>query len=89
MAKENRKAFKLKLDIGRQSIFKKVVLQTYSNKCSMSNIDLPELLIASHNVPWSSNKNERLNPYNGICLSPLYDYVFDRGLMTSIDNLEI
>lgn len=72
-----------------QSFFRKVVMQIYSNKCAVSNIDLPELLIASHIIPWSSNENERLNPSNGICLSPLYDKVFDRGLMTLTDNLEI
>jgi putative restriction endonuclease len=72
-----------------QSFFRKVVMQIYSNKCAISNIDLPELLIASHIIPWSSNENERLNPSNGICLSPLYDKVFDRGLMTFTNNLEI
>ena len=72
-----------------QSFFRKVVMQIYSNKCAVSNIDLPELLIASHIIPWSSNQKERLNPANGICLSPLYDKVFDRGLMTLTDNFEI
>lgn len=72
-----------------QSFFRKVVMQIYSNKCAVSNIDLPELLIASHIIPWSSNENERLNPSNGICLSSLYDKAFDRGLMTLTDNLEI
>lgn len=72
-----------------QSFFRKVVMQIYSNKCAVSNISLPEILVASHIIPWSSNKNERLNPSNGICLSPLYDKVFDKGLMTLTDNLEI
>ncbi len=72
-----------------QSFFRKVVTQIYHNRCAVSNIDLPELLIASHIIPWSSNENERLNPSNGICLSPLYDKVFDKGLMTLTDNLEI
>jgi len=39
------------------------------------------LLIASHIVPWAKNEQERLNPENGICLSPLYDKAFDKGLM--------
>lgn len=72
-----------------QSFFRKVVMQIYSNKCAVSSIDLPELLIASHIIPWSSNENERLNPANGICLSPLYDRVFDKGFMTLTDNFEI
>ncbi|OGV51463.1 MAG: restriction endonuclease [Lentisphaerae bacterium GWF2_44_16] len=72
-----------------QSFFRTVVTSIYSNKCAVSNIDLPELLIASHIVPWSANKKERLNPSNGICLSPLYDKVFDKGLMTLTDDYKI
>ncbi len=72
-----------------QSFFRKVVLNIYAQKCAVSNIDLPELLIASHIIPWSANKENRLNPSNGICLSPLYDKLFDKGLMTISDNFEI
>ncbi|MBK8806035.1 MAG: HNH endonuclease [Bacteroidales bacterium] len=68
-----------------QSFFRTVVTSIYCNKCAVSNINLPELLIASHIIPWSLNEKERLNPSNGICLSPLYDKVFDKGLMT-LDN---
>ena len=72
-----------------QSFFRTVVTSIYSNKCAVSNIDLPELLIASHIIPWSANEKERLNPANGICLSPLYDRVFDKGLMTLTDDFKI
>lgn len=72
-----------------QSFFRTVVTSIYSNKCAVSNIDLPELLIASHIIPWSANEKERLNPANGICLSPLYDKVFDKGLMTLTDDFKI
>jgi len=72
-----------------QSFFRTVVTSIYSNKCAVSNIDLPELLIASHIIPWSANEKERLNPANGICLSPLYDKIFDKGLMTLTDDFKI
>lgn len=72
-----------------QSFFRIVVTSIYSNKCAVSNIDLPELLTASHIIPWSANEKERLNPSNGICLSPLYDKVFDKGLMTLTDDFKI
>lgn len=72
-----------------QAFFRIVVTSIYSNKCAVSNIDLPELLIASHIIPWSANEKERLNPANGICLSPLYDKVFDKGLMTLTDDFKI
>lgn len=64
-----------------QHVFRRIVMSNYSGKCAVSGIDLTELLVASHIVPWSENKKERLNPENGICLSALYDRAFDRGLI--------
>ena len=56
-------------------------MSNYSAKCAISGIDIPELLNASHIIPWSKNTKERLNPANGICLSKLYDAAFDKGLI--------
>lgn len=64
-----------------QNVFRQIVLANYSGKCAISGIDVPELLIASHIIPWARNEQERLNPENGICLSSLYDKAFDRGLI--------
>ncbi|WP_310558160.1 HNH endonuclease [Flavobacterium sp.] len=64
-----------------QSVFRQMVLTNYTTKCAITGIDIPELLLASHIVPWSKNENERLNPENGICLSALYDKSFDKGLI--------
>jgi len=64
-----------------QSVFRKIILSTYKTKCAISGIDIPQLLIASHIIPWSHNEKERLNPSNGICLSMLYDKAFDIGLI--------
>ena len=72
-----------------QSVFRQMVLGNYSTQCAITGIDIPELLFASHIVPWSKNENERLNPENGICLSPLYDKAFDRGLIGINTNYEI
>lgn len=65
-----------------QSFFRKIVMANYNNKCALTGIDIPELLIASHIIPWAKNEKERLNPANGICLSALYDKAFDCGLIT-------
>lgn len=62
-----------------QNFFRQVVLANYSSKCAISGIDIPDLLVASHIIPWSKNEEERLNPENGICFSPLYDRAFDKG----------
>jgi putative restriction endonuclease len=58
-----------------------MVIGNYSAKCAITGIDIPQLLVASHIIPWSKNEKERLNPENGICLSALYDKAFDRGLI--------
>ena len=65
-----------------QNFFRQIILNEYSTKCAISNINIPELLIASHIVPWNENKEERLNPQNGLCLSSLYDSAFDSYLIT-------
>jgi putative restriction endonuclease len=65
-----------------QNVFRKIVLVNYNSTCAVSGIDIPEMLIASHILPWSRNPKERLNPSNGICLSAHFDKAFDKGLIT-------
>ena len=72
-----------------QSVFREMVLANYTTKCAITGIDIPQLLLASHIIPWSKNKEHRLNPENGICLSPLYDKAFDKGLIGVNTNYEI
>lgn len=64
-----------------QGVFRKIILKSYHNKCAISGLNVPELLVAGHIVPWSINKEERLNPENGICLSHLYDRAYETGLI--------
>ena len=59
------------------NFFRQVVVANYSGKCALTGIDIPDLLVASHIIPWSKNEKERLNPENGICFSALYDKAFD------------
>ncbi len=72
-----------------QHIFRQMVMANYSGKCAIAGIDLQELLVASHIVPWAANEKERLNPANGICLSALYDKAFDKGLIGINLNHEV
>ncbi|MCZ8089819.1 HNH endonuclease [Flavobacterium sp.] len=72
-----------------QSVFRQMVLANYTTKCAITGIDIPQLLFASHIIPWSANEKERLNPENGICLSPLYDKAFDKGLIGINTSYEI
>lgn len=66
----------------KQSFFRSTVLASYRGRCCITGLDIPGLLIASHIVPWSRDKSNRLNPSNGLCLSPLYDRAFDKGFIT-------
>jgi hypothetical protein len=65
-----------------QSFFRKAVLASYQNTCCISGVSLPQLLIASHIIPWADAKENRLNPSNGLCLSAIHDKAFDKGLIT-------
>jgi len=66
----------------KQNFFRRAVLASYRGRCCMSGLSEPRLLIASHIVPWSKDKANRLNPSNGLCLSALHDRAFDKGLLT-------
>ena len=72
-----------------QEVFRLMVLANYGNQCAITGINIPSLLIASHIIPWATNEKERLNPENGICLSPLYDSAFDKGFIGINPDLRI
>lgn len=72
-----------------QAIFRDKILSNYNYKCAITGIDIPSLLVASHIIPWATNKMERLNPANGICLSSLYDTAFDKGYIGFTKNYEV
>ena len=55
----------------------------------MSGLSETRLLVASHIVPWSKDKANRLNPSNGLCLSAIHDRAFDKGLITLTDDFKI
>jgi putative restriction endonuclease len=67
-----------------QDYFRRMILTNYGGRCALTGIDIPQLLLASHIIPWAekAHKQDRLNPCNGICLSALYDKAFDQGLIT-------
>lgn len=65
-----------------QSFFRKAVLAAYDYRCAITGLAVPELLTASHIIPWSAEPKLRADPRNGICLNALHDRAFDRGLIT-------
>ena len=73
----------------KQNFFRRAVLSSYRGRCCMSGLSEVRLLIASHIVPWSRDKANRLNPCNGLCLSAIHDRAFDKGLITLTDDLRV
>lgn len=78
----------VKIRLG-QAFFRKVVLTSYGTKCCLCGMPIPQMLIASHIVPWRDEEKLRVNPYNGLCLCALHDKGFDRGLFTLDENYEV
>lgn len=72
-----------------QNVFRQIVLANYSRKCAVTGFDNSNFLIASHITPWSVDKQNRLNPQNGILLNNLHDKAFENGYMTINKNYEI
>lgn len=72
-----------------QGFFRSVILTSYDNRCCITQLPFPELLNASHIIPWSIDSENRLNPHNGLCLNALHDRAFDRGFITVTPNYSI
>lgn len=73
----------------KQNFFRRAVMTSYRGRCCMSGLSEARLLIASHIVPWSKDKANRLNPSNGLCLSAIHDRAFDKGFITLTESYEI
>jgi len=66
-----------------QGMYREGLLKKYHSRCIITQINLPEILIASHIKPWSvSDNQERITPENGLLLSATYDRLFDQGLIS-------
>ncbi len=65
-----------------QSFFRSIILNSYENRCCITGLSVPELLVASHIIPWSADEKKRMSPHNGLCLNMLHDKAFDKGLIT-------
>jgi hypothetical protein len=76
-SEENKKATKIiRL---RQYAFRKALLLGNKGRCCLSKIGPPDLLIASHIVPWSKHTQHRGDSRNGLLLNALLDKAFDKG----------
>jgi hypothetical protein len=67
-----------------QEIFRQALMEYWNGTCPLTGITDPALLRASHIVPWAECETDalRLNVYNGLLLSSLWDAAFDAGLVS-------
>ena len=70
-----------------QGLFREKVMIAHK-KCPITGISNPFFLKAGHLKPWSEcvNDEERMDPLNGLALSPVVDLLVDKGLITFDDN---
>ncbi len=79
---ETESEVKTKIRLGQQR-FRKDLLSLWRGKCALCEINLPQLLRASHSKPWKdSSDKERLDPYNGVLLCCNHDALYDQGYIT-------
>ena len=72
-----------------QTTFRTLILAAYNNRCCITGNPIPELLVASHILPWATHPDHRLNPRNGLCLSAEFDKAFDRHLIAIDPNYRL
>jgi 5-methylcytosine-specific restriction protein A len=86
--KTNRKGT-VNLRIG-QGAYRKSIIHHWEYKCAVTGFDKLNLLNASHIHPWKdATDKERLDVSNGILLSPTYDALFDKHLISFENNGKI
>lgn len=70
-----------------QGKYRKDLVDFWKGRCALTNVHMPNFLVASHIQPWKSCDNEqRLSKYNGLLLQPNIDKAFDKGWITFEDD---
>ena len=69
--------------------FRAAVHSAYDERCCITGLSVPSLLVASHIIPWRTDITNRANPRNGLLLSALHDKAFDGGILTINDDMTV
>lgn len=72
-----------------QGKFRTGVLKRAGGLCEVTGVDNRAMLIASHIYPWAADdatNKDRLDPNNGLSLTPNLDKLFDRGFISFNDE---
>lgn len=73
-----------------QGKFRQDVMSVWNDTCAITGLNIRELLIASHILPWQlSNPHQKVDKFNGLALSPNIDKLFDKGFISFDDKGKI
>lgn len=72
-----------------QNFFRSAILSSYNLKCCITGLSIPDFLVASHIKPWATDKKNRINPRNGLCLNSIHDKAFDKGFITVTPDYKV
>ena len=72
-----------------QGIFSRRVKRNYRGRCALCGITEARFLVAGHIVGWAEDRENRLNPTNGICFCVLHDRAFEAGYFTLDPDLRV
>ncbi|WP_123884953.1 HNH endonuclease [Chryseobacterium indoltheticum] len=88
---QNKKTERLQLVKSRiyQDVLKYYTSMNYNKCCALCQIDQPELLVASHIIPWSVDEDKRLDLDNCILLCNFHDKLFDKGFISLDENFNL
>ena len=76
----------IKRRIGQER-YRKDLFDLWDGACALTGVDIPDLLVASHIVPWSdADDQDRLDPYNGFLFESRIDKLFDCHLISFTDD---
>ncbi len=76
--KERERLVRVRLN---QGFFRRMVISSFNESCAVCELPIPQLLVASHIVPWASDVALRMNPRNGLCLCGTHDRAYECGLL--------
>ncbi len=70
-----------------QGSYRQSLMAIWLERCSVTGVKIPEVLIASHVKSWKRSSNaERLDRFNGLLLTASIDKLFDKGLISFDDQ---
>ena len=72
-----------------QNRVRALTLHNYNTHCALCDVNVPDLLVASHIVRWSDEPSVRGDLSNVICLCRFHDPLFELGYLALSDDYQV